>query len=57
LVAGSEFLVRVLGWEILFQQAIYCGVPAANHAFALTPKVLDAMQQASEPSPQQAGPG
>ena len=30
--------------EILFQQAIYCGVPAANHAFALTRKVLDSVQ-------------
>jgi 4-carboxymuconolactone decarboxylase len=29
--------------EILFQQAIYCGVPAANHAFALTRKVLDSI--------------
>jgi alkylhydroperoxidase/carboxymuconolactone decarboxylase family protein YurZ len=30
--------------EILFQQAIYCGVPAANHAFALTRKVLDGIR-------------
>ena len=27
--------------EILLQTAIYCGVPAANHAFAVAQRVLD----------------
>jgi 4-carboxymuconolactone decarboxylase len=27
--------------EILLQCAIYCGVPAANHAFAIAQRVLD----------------
>src|SRR5512132_700738 len=27
--------------EILLQSAIYCGVPAANHAFAVAQRVLD----------------
>ncbi|MDQ1397064.1 MAG: 3-oxoadipate enol-lactonase / 4-carboxymuconolactone decarboxylase [Acidimicrobiaceae bacterium] len=27
--------------EVLLQSAIYCGVPAANHAFAVAAKVLD----------------
>jgi 4-carboxymuconolactone decarboxylase len=27
--------------EVLLQSAIYCGVPAANHAFAIAQKVLD----------------
>jgi 4-carboxymuconolactone decarboxylase len=26
--------------EILLQQAIYCGVPAANHAFKLTTELV-----------------
>ena len=27
--------------EVLLQAAIYCGVPAANHAFAIAQEVLD----------------
>jgi alkylhydroperoxidase/carboxymuconolactone decarboxylase family protein YurZ len=27
--------------EILLQSAIYCGVPAANHAFAVAQEVLE----------------
>jgi 4-carboxymuconolactone decarboxylase len=27
--------------EVLLQTAIYCGVPAANHAFAVAQRVLD----------------
>jgi 4-carboxymuconolactone decarboxylase len=27
--------------EVLLQTAIYCGVPAANHAFAVASRVLD----------------
>ena len=27
--------------EVLLQSAIYCGVPAANHAFAVASEVLD----------------
>ncbi len=32
--------------EVLLQVAIYCGVPAANHAFALAKPILE--EQASE---------
>ncbi len=32
--------------ELLLQAAIYCGVPAANHAFALAKPILE--EQASE---------
>ncbi|HDS1038361.1 TPA: 4-carboxymuconolactone decarboxylase [Stenotrophomonas maltophilia] len=32
--------------EVLLQAAIYCGVPAANHAFALAKPILE--EQASE---------
>lgn len=28
--------------EIILQQVIYCGVPAANHAFALAAEVIEA---------------
>jgi 4-carboxymuconolactone decarboxylase len=38
--------------ENLFQQAIYCGVPAANHAFALTRKVLESIAPGPGPRPQ-----
>jgi alkylhydroperoxidase/carboxymuconolactone decarboxylase family protein YurZ len=27
--------------EVLLQTAIYCGVPAANHAFAVAQRVLE----------------
>jgi alkylhydroperoxidase/carboxymuconolactone decarboxylase family protein YurZ len=27
--------------EVIMQTAIYCGVPAANHAFAVAKRVLD----------------
>jgi alkylhydroperoxidase/carboxymuconolactone decarboxylase family protein YurZ len=27
--------------EVLLQSAIYCGVPAANHAFAVAQEVLE----------------
>jgi 4-carboxymuconolactone decarboxylase/3-oxoadipate enol-lactonase/4-carboxymuconolactone decarboxylase len=27
--------------EVILQSAIYCGVPAANHAFAVAAEVLD----------------
>ena len=33
--------------EVLLQAAIYCGVPAANHAFALAKPILE--EQANEP--------
>lgn len=33
--------------EVLLQAAIYCGVPAANHAFALAKPILE--EQAAEP--------
>jgi 4-carboxymuconolactone decarboxylase len=32
--------------EVLLQCAIYCGVPAANHAFAVAQRVLDEEQAA-----------
>ncbi len=28
--------------EVILQSAVYCGVPAANHAFAIAQEVLDA---------------
>jgi 3-oxoadipate enol-lactonase/4-carboxymuconolactone decarboxylase len=31
--------------EVLLQAAIYCGVPAANAAFAIAQKVLDEHQK------------
>jgi 4-carboxymuconolactone decarboxylase len=33
--------------EVLLQAAIYCGVPAANHAFALAKPILE--EQANDP--------
>jgi 4-carboxymuconolactone decarboxylase len=33
--------------EVLLQCAIYCGVPAANHAFAVAQRVLDEEQPAA----------
>jgi alkylhydroperoxidase/carboxymuconolactone decarboxylase family protein YurZ len=27
--------------EVLLQSAVYCGVPAANHAFAIAQEVLN----------------
>ncbi len=35
--------------EVLLQAAIYCGVPAANHAFALAKPILE--EQAAESGP------
>lgn len=32
--------------EIILQQAIYCGVPAANHAFKEAAEVIEDMQKA-----------
>ncbi|HZL31656.1 MAG TPA: 4-carboxymuconolactone decarboxylase [Pseudolabrys sp.] len=31
--------------EIILQQAIYCGVPAANHAFKEAAAIIDAMKK------------
>jgi len=35
--------------EVLLQTAIYCGVPAANSAFAVAQRVLEEMAAASAP--------
>jgi 4-carboxymuconolactone decarboxylase len=34
--------------EVIMQSAIYCGVPAANHAFAVAKGVLDQMDDEEE---------
>lgn len=40
--AGRNGLSRAEITEILLQSAVYCGVPAANHAFAIAKDVLGA---------------
>ena len=35
--------------EVLLQTAVYCGVPAANHAFAIAQRVLEGPQEEDEP--------
>ena len=42
--------------EVLLQQAIYCGVPAANHAFQLLRPLLDASNPADTPPPRVVDP-
>ncbi|WP_435014262.1 4-carboxymuconolactone decarboxylase [Xanthomonas arboricola] len=39
--------------EVLLQAAVYCGVPAANHAFALAKPILE--EQAEEEQPAREG--
>ncbi|MCC8671032.1 4-carboxymuconolactone decarboxylase [Xanthomonas arboricola] len=39
--------------EVLLQAAVYCGVPAANHAFALAKPILE--EQADEEQPAREG--
>ncbi|MBB3844145.1 4-carboxymuconolactone decarboxylase [Xanthomonas campestris] len=39
--------------EVLLQAAVYCGVPAANHAFALAKPILE--EQAGEEQPASEG--
>ncbi|MEB1610832.1 4-carboxymuconolactone decarboxylase [Xanthomonas campestris pv. campestris] len=39
--------------EVLLQAAVYCGVPAANHAFALAKPILE--EQAGEEQPVSEG--
>ncbi|PPT96922.1 4-carboxymuconolactone decarboxylase [Xanthomonas arboricola pv. arracaciae] len=39
--------------EVLLQAAVYCGVPAANHAFALAKPILE--EQADEEQPVREG--
>ena len=34
--------------EVIIQAGIYCGVPAANHAFAVAQDVLDSLETADE---------
>jgi len=36
--------------EVLLQSAVYCGVPAANHAFAIAATVLGDAMQGEEPA-------
>ena len=31
--------------EVILQSAVYCGVPAANHAFAIAQRVLDETEE------------
>lgn len=35
--------------EIILQTAIYCGVPAANHAFAIASRTLQDLDEGSQP--------
>jgi 4-carboxymuconolactone decarboxylase len=35
--------------EVLLQTAVYCGVPAANHAFAIAQRVLESPQEEGQP--------
>jgi 4-carboxymuconolactone decarboxylase len=34
--------------EVILQSAIYCGVPVANHGFAVAKEVLESMEQNDE---------
>jgi 4-carboxymuconolactone decarboxylase/3-oxoadipate enol-lactonase/4-carboxymuconolactone decarboxylase len=34
--------------EVIIQAGVYCGVPAANHAFAVAQDVLDSLETADE---------
>ena len=34
--------------EVILQSAVYCGVPVANHGFALAQQVLDALENADD---------
>lgn len=34
--------------EVILQSAIYCGVPVANHGFAIAQQVLDSMEQSGD---------
>ena len=34
--------------EVILQSAIYCGVPAANHGFAVAQQVLDSLEGTDE---------
>jgi 4-carboxymuconolactone decarboxylase len=37
--------------EILLQQSVYCGVPAANHAFKLAGNLIKELEQATPAKP------
>ncbi len=37
--------------EVILQSAVYCGVPAANHAFAIAQRVLDETPAHDEEDP------
>ena len=34
--------------EVILQSAIYCGVPVANHGFAVAKEVLDSMEETDD---------
>jgi 4-carboxymuconolactone decarboxylase len=34
--------------EVILQSAVYCGVPVANHGFAVAQRVLDSMEEPDE---------
>ncbi|MBB3922840.1 MULTISPECIES: 4-carboxymuconolactone decarboxylase [Xanthomonas] len=38
--------------EVLLQAAVYCGVPAANHAFALAKPILEEQAGEEQPAPE-----
>lgn len=38
--------------ELILQTAVYCGVPAANHAFAIASRVLGTASTTHSPSPE-----
>lgn len=38
--------------ELILQTAVYCGVPAANHAFAIASRVLTTAHTTDSPSPE-----
>lgn len=42
--------------ELILQTAVYCGVPAANHAFAIASRVLAGDSTTADPSPESPAP-
>ncbi|GAA2403407.1 4-carboxymuconolactone decarboxylase [Actinomadura vinacea] len=43
--------------EVLLQTAVYCGVPAANSAFAVAQRVLDELDEEAAGEQRPTGPG
>ena len=40
--------MRSLRVQVILQSAIYCGVPVANHGFAVAMDVLDSLEETDE---------